>query len=62
MTDLTRKIPVIPKLPYSPYDVPPLPSDTIAICGECGLELKQVMGYVCVHPRCPTGLGGPTCG
>ena len=27
-------------------------------CPTCGLKLDQVMGYVCPHPRCPTGLGG----
>ncbi|NKI68937.1 hypothetical protein GN109_05850 [Collimonas pratensis] len=34
---------------------------TIAICGECGMHLKGVMGYVCVNGRCPTGLAGPQC-
>lgn len=54
-------VPVIPKLPekidYSPCD----PNPVIAICGECGLHLHQVMGYCCPHARCPTGLGGATC-
>lgn len=54
-----KKIPVIPPLPKEP---PCDPNPTVAVCGECGLELKGVMGYYCSHPRCPTGLGGPTCG
>lgn len=39
--------------------IPPLPektphySDTVAVCGQCGLEIKQVMGYVCNNSRCP---------
>lgn len=57
-----KQIPVIPPLKddtFDPYrDVDPNP--TVAICGQCGLHLKQVMGYVCNHPRCPTGLGGRT--
>jgi len=32
-----------------PFD----PNATIAICGECGLELKTVMCYSCSNPRCP---------
>ena len=54
------EIPIIPKLPPAdpgPYD----PNPVVAICGECGLRIQRVMGYVCQHPRCPTGLGGATC-
>ena len=53
-------IPIIPRLPdhvgrtFDPHRV-------VAICGECGLRLTAVMGYVCSNTRCPTGLGGPTC-
>lgn len=25
----------------------------IGICGECGLEIRQVMGYYCPNPVCP---------
>lgn len=49
-------IPLIEPLPSAPG-----PHDPVAICGQCGLELKRVMGYVCSHSRCPTGLGGATC-
>lgn len=27
-------------------------------CAKCGLTLDRVMGYVCPHMGCPTGLGG----
>ena len=55
-----RKIPVIAPLPPD-YPGPSDPNPVVAICGECGLRIHQVMGYVCTHPRCPTGLGGATC-
>jgi hypothetical protein len=29
------------------------PNPTIAKCGECHMELKQVMGYVCMNRYCP---------
>ena len=54
---MSRQIPVIPPLPPEdpgPHD----PNPVVAICGQCGLQIHQVMGYVCTHPRCPTGLGG----
>jgi hypothetical protein len=45
-----RGIPVIPKLPpQQPYD----PNPTVAVCGECGLEIKRIMGYCCQNERCP---------
>lgn len=49
--DSGRKIPVIPPLPErtEPYD----PNPTVAICGECGLHIKRVMGYACMQSRCP---------
>ena len=53
-----RQIPIIPKLPED-YNPNPDPNPTVAVCGECGLHLKSVMGYVCSNVRCPTGLGGP---
>lgn len=56
-----RKIPIIPPLPEDYPIVPQEANPIVAICGECGLELRQVMGYVCGHPRCPTGLGGVQC-
>lgn len=30
-------------------------------CSKCGLQLHDVMMYVCHQVGCPTGLGGPTC-
>lgn len=56
--------PVLPTHPYIPV-IPPLPNypgrDTVAICGECGLELKPIMMYCCPKPNCPCGLGGVMC-
>ena len=51
-------VPIIPAREVPPsYD----PNPTVAICGACGLEIKQIMGYVCNKSNCPTGLGSPTC-
>lgn len=49
-------VPVIE--PISPY---PKPNDTVAVCGKCGLELKQVMGYCCPNADCPCGMGPVVC-
>lgn len=54
-------VPVIPRLPDKVDYSPRTPNPIVAICGECGLEIHQVMGYVCSNPRCPTGFGGPSC-
>jgi hypothetical protein len=43
-------VPVIPAIP-TPKDKGPNP--VVAICGECGLELHRVMGYVCSRENCP---------
>ena len=51
-------VPVIPPLPPG-YPPPVTPNPVVATCGECKMNLHQVMGYVCMNPRCPTGLGGP---
>lgn len=45
-----RGVPVIPPLDKKP-DIGPNP--TVAVCGVCGIELKQVMGYVCGRDDCP---------
>ena len=42
----------IPDLP----DFPPMP-EMRSHCKKCGMELGPVMGYVCPHPDCPTGMG-----
>lgn len=52
-------VPVIPPLPEIP--TPTTPNDVVAICGQCGIGIYRVMGYVCQHSRCPTGLGGLVC-
>lgn len=46
--DDPKPLPVIPPLPISPAG-----DGAIAICGECGLRLMPVMGYVCPNIRCP---------
>jgi len=53
-------VPLIPKLPIIPNE-PATPNPIVAVCGECGLSLHQVMAYVCTNQRCPTWLCGPTC-
>lgn len=45
------KVPVIPALPPSLPNVDPNP--VVAQCGECGLMLRMVMGFVCPSYRCP---------
>lgn len=30
-------------------------------CSECKMLLSETMHYVCPHPKCPCGLGGPQC-
>lgn len=45
-------LPIIPPLPDWPPP-PQAPDGAIAVCGQCGLRLMRVMGYVCAHPRCP---------
>ena len=47
-----RGLPVIPKLPPDQPN-PGMPNPPVAMCGECGLEIRQVMHYVCGNPRCP---------
>ena len=57
-----KGIPVIPKLPEpNPFEQLNPHNPVVAVCGECGLELCKVMGYVCFNPRCPTGLGPVMC-
>lgn len=50
--------------PYDPWSPLPLPIEPVENnkCPKCGIELHQVMGYVCGQPDCPTGLGTPWCG
>lgn len=44
----------VPGVMPNPFQKQPDPN----VCPKCGLKLEGVMGYVCSHPRCPTGLGG----
>lgn len=49
----------VPLIQPNPPITPQIdPNPTVAVCGTCGLCLKRVMGYVCTHNNCPTGLGG----
>lgn len=47
-------VPVVAPLPIGKN--PQSPNPIMAICGKCGIELHRVMGYVCQHGDCPTGL------
>lgn len=38
---------------------PPRPNPVVAICGECRLELRRVMNYVCNKLNCPVRELGP---
>jgi hypothetical protein len=49
-------VPVIPPL-SPPHKFPNDPNPVMAICGKCGLHILRVMGYCCMSPNCPTGLG-----
>lgn len=36
---------------------PTMPADgAVAICGQCGLRILRVMGYVCYNSNCPIQL------
>jgi hypothetical protein len=51
-------VPVIPRRAESTKQAPRDPNPVVAVCGECGLEIRQTMGYYCPKANCPTGLGG----
>lgn len=64
--------PVQPYTPWTPYpsrppSAPEVPwpydpfQQVSSHCVKCGIELSNLMMYVCVNPGCPTGLGGPVC-
>lgn len=47
-----------------PIKNPTVPSPVdgaVAVCGQCGLRIMRVMGYVCPHANCPTGFGPVMC-
>lgn len=50
----------MPSIPMNP-PFSPTPPEWPKKCPKCGLELNQVMGYVCNNYPCPTGLGGAWC-
>jgi len=50
-------VPLIPRIIPIQTD----PNPVVSVCGQCGLELRTVMGYYCTRSNCPTGLGGITC-
>lgn len=53
-------LPIIqPIKPGAPHRAP---DGTIAVCGQCGMRIMPVMGYVCPRPNCPCGFRGVTCG
>jgi hypothetical protein len=45
-------VPLIPKRPER-AKTNPGPNPIVAVCGECGIKLHQVMGYVCSSENCP---------
>lgn len=49
-------VPLIP-IWHKPFTLPIDGNRTVSVCGECGLEIKQVMGYCCPNVNCPAGLG-----
>lgn len=42
-------VPVIPKLPQNSFDHNPV----VAICGECGRDIRRCEAYLCGHGNCP---------
>lgn len=50
----------IPATPLSPY-INPNMREWYGNCPKCGINLGQVMGYVCSNLDCPTGLGPTIC-
>ena len=46
-----REVPVIPPLPL--IEPNPEPNPVVAVCGECDMEIRRVMGFVCGRARCP---------
>lgn len=46
-----KTIPVIPPLPDSDPNIDSNP--IVAICGECGREIRRVEMYTCLDVRCP---------
>lgn len=68
--ELERGRTVWPALPVPTFPQPvPFPAQpngpmgpvTGLACGKCGLRLDGPLGFVCLQPDCPSGLGGAWC-
>lgn len=46
-------VPLIPKLPDSVANRPMDTNPVVAVCGQCGLEIRRIMGYSCSNSNCP---------
>lgn len=46
-------LPIIGPLPDEPKKAP---DGAIAVCGECGMRIHEVMHYYCTHSNCPVFL------
>lgn len=42
-------VPVINPIPNNQPENNPV----VAVCGQCGLEIRQTMGFVCPQQNCP---------
>lgn len=43
-------VPLIPARPFVPLNEN---TRTVAVCGECGREIKAAEGYACGRDQCP---------
>lgn len=41
--------------------IPGDPNPVIAVCGDCGKELRRIMGYRCPQPKCPADIRDFVC-
>lgn len=48
------------RVPNDMYE-PPKTFSVRKECIKCRMNVDGVIGYVCVQPGCPSGLGGPQC-
>ena len=46
----------LPKSNPIPLPMPTYPMIPETHCSVCGMKFDGPMGYVCYHPRCPTGI------
>ena len=51
----SKEVPTIPPLMPEEKRIRenPEPNPVVARCGECGLDIRQTMGYVCGNINCP---------